>query len=151
MVPTVFLDYCVLNDSLRDAAVLAKLRRLRKEGAELYTSTTVIGEAIEVLAEGPLEGQYMFIDLIRDLKVNFLHPRREWLKVQAELDRFLDEKNAQYVPSSERAHLAMAMAHRMDIYVTSRPEARTLNGIIGLEKMITIIDVDRSLEHLQIK
>ncbi|MFA5313052.1 MAG: hypothetical protein WC375_07045, partial [Methanomassiliicoccales archaeon] len=75
----VFLDYCTINDALRDASTLAKLRHLNKEGVELVTSTTVVGEAMEILSEGPKEGQYMLVDLLRDLKVQFLRPKKEWV------------------------------------------------------------------------
>jgi hypothetical protein len=142
----IFLDYCTINDALRDTSVLAKLRYMSNVGAELFTSTTVVGEAMDVLSEGPKEGQYMLVDLLRDIKVKLLHPRKEWLKAQIDLDRLFEETSANNVPASEKAHMAMAISNGVSVYVTSRPEAKTLSNIKGLEAFITILDVDKALD-----
>ncbi|MCE5295562.1 MAG: hypothetical protein LLG16_00465 [Euryarchaeota archaeon] len=144
---SLFLDYCTLNDALRDASTLAKLRYLNKEGAVLFTSTTVVGEAMEMMSEGPKEGQYMLVDLLRDLQVKFLHPKREWVGVLVKLDLFLDERSASFVPASERAHLATAIANGIGIYVTSTPEARALTGIKGMDVHIKVLDMEGAV-HL---
>ena len=78
----IFLDYCILNDALRDSLVLAKLRALR-QGNELLSSTTVVGEALAILGEGEKEGQYMLVDLARDLKLELLQPRKGWIEEMA--------------------------------------------------------------------
>ncbi|QLH75004.1 MAG: hypothetical protein HPY73_05820 [Methanomassiliicoccales archaeon] len=143
-----FLDYCVLNDGMRDAAVLAKLRHLVRGGAELYTGTTVLGEAIEVLMEGPREGQYMLIDLVRDLNIKCVHPTRDWIKVQNELAVILERDGKGLIPASEMAHLSLAITKGISAYVTSRPEARKLSGISGLGSLIAVVDIDMAVARI---
>jgi len=141
----IFLDYCILNDAMRDASVLAKLRFLRDSGAEMVTSTTVIGEAVELLSDGPKEGHYVLIDLLHDLRLRYVHPKRDWLKDQMALDEFLERKNASFVPASERAHMAMAMSYSSDLYLTSRAEARNLSQLDGLRSMIHVTDLEEAV------
>lgn len=141
----VFLDYCILNDAMRDASVLAKLRFLRNSGVELVTSTTVIGEAVELLSDGPKEGHYILIDLLHDLKLRYAHPKRDWLKDQLALDEFLEQRKASFVPASERAHMAMAISYSSDMYLTSRAEARNLAQLEGLKVTIQVADLDEAV------
>lgn len=141
----IFLDYCVLNDAMRDASVLAKLRFLRLSKIELLTSTTVVGEAIEMSAEAPRDAQYVLIDLLRDLHIGYVHPRKDWIRSQIILEELLENKNATFVPASERAHMALAMNHVIDLYVTSRAEARNLSIITGLSSLVNVVDIDRAV------
>lgn len=141
----IFLDYCILNDAMRDASVLAKLRFLSKSGIELCTSTTVVGEAVELLSDGPKEGHYILIDLLHDLKLRYAHPRREWLKDQTRLDEFLDVRNAGFVPASERAHMALAMTYSTDLYITSRAEVKNLAKLDGLRGLLNVVDLDEAI------
>lgn len=141
----IFLDYCILNDAMRDASVLAKLRFMRKNGVEMVTSTTVIGEAVELLSDGPKEGHYILIDLLHDLKLRYAHPKRDWLKEQMALDEFLERRNAGFVPASERAHMAMAISYSTDLYMTSKAEARNLSQLEGLRDMLHVTDIDEAV------
>jgi hypothetical protein len=141
----IFLDYCVLNDAMRDTSVLAKLRFLQNSKVELLTSTTVVGEAIEMLAESPKDAQYILIDLLHDLNIGYAHPKRNWLRSQLTLDDLLEVKNATFVPASERAHMALAMSYSIDLYVTSRAEARNLSVIDGLGDLVNVVDIDHAV------
>lgn len=145
----IFLDYCVLNDAMRDAAVLAKLRFLRRAEIELLTSTTVVGEAIEMLAESPKDAHYILIDLLHDLSIGYAHPKKNWLGSQMLLDDLLEKKNATFVPASERAHMALAMSYEVDLYVTSRAEARNLTSINELVDLITVVDIDHAVASVR--
>ena len=138
----IFLDYCILNDAMRDASVLAKLRFMRNRGVEMVTSTTVIGEAVELLSDGPKEGHYIFIDLLHDLKLRYAHPKKDWLKDQMTLEEFLERNNAGFVPASERAHMAMAISYSSDLYMTSKAEAKNLSRLEGLSDILHVTDLD---------
>ncbi|OPY34488.1 MAG: hypothetical protein A4E32_00216 [Methanomassiliicoccales archaeon PtaU1.Bin124] len=145
----VFLDYCMLNDAMRDASVLAKLRFMRKSGVELVTATSVIGEAVEVLADGPKEGHYVLMDLLHDLHLHYVHPRKDWLKDMARIDSFLDGKNATFVSASERTHMALAMSAAADMYITSRAEARNLSMLVGLKEILNVVDIDDAVAKVK--
>ena len=145
----VFLDYCMLNDAMRDASVLSKLRFMRDAGVELLTATTVIGEAVEVLSTGPKEGQYVLIDLLHDLKVQYVHPRKDWLDATMKLDAFLEERRATFVSASERTHMALAMSSSADLYLTSRAERKNLAPLEGLEKLLHVADVDEAVARVR--
>ncbi len=140
----IFLDYCVLNDALRDATVLARLRFLR-QNHHMLTSTTVVGEALAVLGEGEREGQYMLVDLMRDLGLEVLQPRKGWREEMARLDDMMQSSGVA-LPSSELAHMSLAALWSVDLYITSRPEARTLSKVAGLSDRLMVVDLDQAKE-----
>jgi hypothetical protein len=140
----IFLDYCVLNDALRDATVLARLRFLR-QNHHLLTSTTVAGEALAVLSEGEKEGQYMLVDLMRDLGLELLQPRKGWREEMANLEGLMQSSGVA-LPSSELAHMSLAILWSVDLYITSRPEARTLSKVAGLSDRLKVVDLDQAKE-----
>jgi hypothetical protein len=140
----IFLDYCVLNDALRDAAVLARLRFLR-QNHHLLTSTTMAGEALAVLGEGGKEGQYMLVDLMRDLGLEVLQPRKGWGEEMARLEVIMQSSGVA-LPSSELAHMSLAAIWSVDLYITSRPEARTLSKVDGLGDRLKVVDLDQAKE-----
>ncbi len=140
----IFLDYCVLNDALRDATVLAKLRFLR-QNHQLLTSTTVAGEALAVLGEGGKEGQYMLVDLIRDLGLELLQPRKGWWEEMNKLEDMMHNSGTA-LPSSELAHMSLAALWSVDLYITSRPEARTLSKVDGLSERLKVVDLEQAKE-----
>lgn len=140
----IFLDYCVLNDALRDAIVLARLRFLR-QNHHMLTSTTVVGEAFAVLSEGEREGQYMLVDLMRDLGLEVLQPRKGWREEMARLDDMMQSSGVA-LPSSELAHMSLAAIWSVDLYITSRPEARTLSKVAGLSDRLMVVDLDQAKE-----
>ena len=139
----IFLDYCVLNDALRDSSVLAKLRFLRRNH-QLVTSTTVVGEAMSVLMEGEKEAQYLLVDLVRDLRLEVLQPKKGWQGTMAQLDELLRKGGANFVPSAELAHMSLALLWSVDLYITSRPEARNLSKVPGLEKVLRVVDLEQA-------
>jgi hypothetical protein len=140
----IFLDYCVLNDALRDAIVLARLRFLR-QNHHLLTSTTVAGEALAVLGEGEKEGQYILVDLMRDLGLEVLQPRKGWWEEMARLEDMMQSSGVA-LPSSELAHMSLAAIWSVDLYITSRPEARTLSKVAGLSDRLKVVDLDQAKE-----
>jgi hypothetical protein len=140
----IFLDNCVLNDALRDSTVLARLRFLRQDH-HLLTSTTVAGEALAVLGEGEKEGQYMLVDLMRDLGLEMLQPRKGWREEMAILEEIMLSSGVA-LPSSELAHMSLATIWSVDLYITSRPEARTLSKVEGLSELLKVVDLDQAKE-----
>ena len=140
----IFLDYCVLNDALRDATDLARLRFLR-QNHHLLTSTTVAGEALAVLGEGEKEGQYMLVDLMRDLGLELLQPRKGWPEEMTQLEGVMRNSGVA-LPSSELAHMSLAVLWSVDLYITSRPEARTLSKVEGLDHRLKVVDLDQAKE-----
>jgi hypothetical protein len=141
----IFLDYCVLNDALRDASVLAKLRLLRRDH-QLVTSTTVVGEALSVMMEGDKEVQYMLVDLVRDLRLVVLQPKKGWQDRMAHLDEVLRRGGADFVSSAELAHMSLATLWSVDLYITSRPEARNLSKVPELERTLRVVDLEQAKE-----
>jgi predicted nucleic acid-binding protein len=141
----IFLDYCVLNDALRDASVLAKLRLLRRDH-QLVTSTTVVGEALSVMMEGDKEVQYMLVDLVRDLRLLVLQPKKGWQDRMAHLDEVLRRGGVDFVSSAELAHMSLAILWSVDLYITSRPEARNLSKVPELERTLRVVDLEQAKE-----
>lgn len=138
------MDYCVLNDALRDATVLARLRFLGQRH-ELLTSTTVAGEALAVLGEGEKEGQYMLVDLIRDLGLDLIQPRKGWREEMNKLEELIMASGA-VLSSSELAHMSLAALSSVDLYITSRPGARALSKVDGLAQRLRVVDLDQAKE-----
>ncbi len=48
------------------------------------------------------------------------------------------------LPSSELAHMSLAALWSVDLYITSRPEARTLSKVDGLSDRLKVVDLEQA-------
>ncbi len=102
------------------------------------------GEALAVLGEEK-EGQYILVDPIRDLGPELLYPRKGWWEEMTKLEDMM-QGNGMALPSSELAHMSLAALWSVDLYITSRPEARTLSKVDRLSDRLKELDLDQAKE-----
>ena len=50
------------------------------------------------------------------------------------------------LPYSELAHMSLAALSSVDLYITSRPEARTLSKVDGLNDRLKVVDLEQAKE-----
>jgi hypothetical protein len=85
----------------------------------------------------------MLVDLIRDLGLELLLPKKGWREEMARLEGMMQGSGI-VLPSSELAHMSLAALWSVDLYITSRPEARTLSKVGGLDQRLRVVDLDQA-------
>ncbi len=143
----VFADSCIFFGCLEDDRVYRTLRRLRNDGHEIVTSITVIGEIVEVCFRKEKD-LHTILDILRELEVEVIYPIPQVRFCCIHIDEYLDDAGVYGASTTDKTHLAYAIAHQCDFFLTSPSEVRSLRKPDECTIDIKIVDIEKLRDHL---
>lgn len=137
------LDSCILIDCQDPKEdTISKLSHLIGTGHEIIAPLTVIGEVIHVCLEKRLDVNDFVVNLQKlNLRIIFPAPElRDWCRL---VDEANDIGNNWGSSVTDRTHLAYAITHGANYFVTSHSEVKNLHVPHDAAAMIEVIDMDQ--------
>jgi len=143
----IFVDSCIFLDCLEDERSYRTLRRVKNDNHQIITSITVVGETVEVCFRKSKD-LAKIVELWRELDVEFIYPVSQVRFCCLCLDDLLREEKVYGSSVTDRTHLAYAIAHELDFFVTSRSELRSLKKPSDCLLKTKIVDIEGLREEL---
>jgi hypothetical protein len=136
------LDSCILIDCQEDNETLSKLNHLNGMGHEIMAPLTVIGETVHVCFDKGLD-VHMLMTNLQHLELTIIFPApelREWCRL---VDEVNDVESNYGSSVTDRTHLAYAITHGADYFVTHRSEVRNLRVPTNDAVRTKVIDMEK--------